>query len=76
MFLIFCLGRLNVFPADDLGIRVALRNLYGLIDLPDKATSLQIADPWEPYSTIASWYCWRSGELPKDQELQTSEYSS
>ncbi|MFG0335317.1 MAG: DNA-3-methyladenine glycosylase family protein [Maioricimonas sp. JB049] len=63
MFLIFSMGRLDVFPPDDLGIRSAIRNLYGLADLPDRATSLQIAEPWRPFSSVASWYCWRSIEL-------------
>ena len=40
MFLICSLGRLDVFPHDDLGVRVAIRNRYGLDDLPDKATSI------------------------------------
>jgi len=43
MFLIFSLGRLEVFPHEDLGVRVAIRNLYGLEDLPDKETSYRIA---------------------------------
>lgn len=63
MFLMFSLARLDVFPHDDLGIRMALRQMYGLNDLPNKSTSLEIAQPWQPYSTIASWYCWRSLEL-------------
>jgi DNA-3-methyladenine glycosylase II len=64
MFLIFALGRLDVFPPDDLGIRVALRNLYALPELPDRKTSHAIAERWRPYATLASWYCWRSLELP------------
>ncbi len=64
MFLMFSLGRLDVFPHDDLGIRNALRKLYSLPELPDKQVSLRIAEPWRPYATIASWYCWRSLELP------------
>lgn len=63
MFLMFSLGRLDVFPHDDLGIRAALRDLYGLAELPDKQTSLEIARPWRPYATVASWYCWRSHDL-------------
>jgi DNA-3-methyladenine glycosylase II len=63
MFLIFSLGRLNVFPHDDLGVRTAIRNLYNLEELPDKPTSHRIAEPWRPYASIASWYCWRSLEL-------------
>jgi DNA-3-methyladenine glycosylase II len=62
MFLIFSLGRLDVFPGDDLGIRMALRNLYGLNELPDKVVSERLAGVWKPYSTVASWYCWRSLE--------------
>lgn len=64
MFLMFCLGRPDVFPHGDYGIRAGIRNLYGLAELPDKKQSLEIAAPWAPYSTIASWYLWRSLELP------------
>ena len=60
MFLIFSLGRLDVFPHDDLGVRSAIRIRYGLTDLPDKQTALAIAAPWRPYATVASWYCWQS----------------
>jgi DNA-3-methyladenine glycosylase II len=66
MFLIFSLGRMDVFPHDDLGVRVAIRNLYGLEDLPDKETSHRIAAPWRPYASVASWYCWRSLEFKND----------
>ena len=65
MFLIFSLGRLDVFPHDDYGVRAALQRLYGLAELPDKKTSFEIAEPWAPYRTIASWYCWRSHELDR-----------
>jgi len=60
MFLMFSLGRPDVFPAGDLGIRMALKNLYALEELPDEATARQIAAPWQPYATVGSWYCWRS----------------
>ena len=63
MFLIFALGRLDVFPHDDYGVRAAIRNLYGLEELPDKKTSSKISEPWRPYRTIATWYCWRSHDL-------------
>ena len=63
MFLIFSLGRLDVFPHDDLGVRTAIRDRYGLADLPNKETALAIAEPWRPYATVASWYCWRSLDL-------------
>ena len=63
MFLIFSLGRPDVFPFDDLGVRTAIRDRYGLADLPDKATGMEIAERWRPFSSVASWYCWRSLEL-------------
>jgi DNA-3-methyladenine glycosylase II len=63
MYLMFSLGRLDVFPHDDLGIRSALRNLYDLEELPEKEVSHEIARPWRPYATIASWYLWRSHEV-------------
>ncbi len=67
MFLIFALGRLDVFPHDDLGVRTAIRDRYGLDDLPDKQTSLNIAEPWRPYASVASWYCWRVIDLTRKQ---------
>lgn len=66
MFLMFSLGRLDVFPHDDLGIRSAIKNLYGLDELPGREQSHEIAEQWRPYATVASWYCWRSGDLEKD----------
>jgi DNA-3-methyladenine glycosylase II len=66
MFLIFSLGRPDVFPYDDLGVRRAIRNRYCLKALPDKDEALAIAAPWRPYATVASWYCWRSLELPQE----------
>ncbi len=73
MFLIFALGRLDVFPHDDLGVRAAIRNRYGLQDLPDKETSHAIAAPWRPYATVASWYCWRSLELHRNAAKEPSQ---
>jgi DNA-3-methyladenine glycosylase II len=65
MFLMFSLGRLDILPHDDLGIRSAMRDLYDLDGLPDKEACYKIADPWRPYATVACWYCWRSGDLDK-----------
>ena len=65
MFLIFSLGRLDVFPHDDLGVRTAIRDRYGLADLPDKQTAHAIAAPWRPYASVASWYCWRTLDLKR-----------
>lgn len=64
MFLIFCLGRPDVFAPDDFGLRSAIQKLYGLDELPKRAQAEEIAAPWKPYGTFASWYLWRSLELP------------
>jgi DNA-3-methyladenine glycosylase II len=69
MFLIFSLGRPDVFPPDDLGIKVALRNLYGLAELPTKAEAHALAAPWTPHSTFATWYLWRSLDLAKAKKV-------
>jgi DNA-3-methyladenine glycosylase II len=62
MFLIFALGRLNVMPSGDLGIRVAVRNAFELEDMPTPAEVDEMARKWHPYRTVASWYLWRSLE--------------
>jgi DNA-3-methyladenine glycosylase II len=63
MFLIFSLGRLDVLPHGDYGVRSAIQKLYGLEKLPDRETCHRIAEVWRPYASIASWYCWRSLEF-------------
>jgi DNA-3-methyladenine glycosylase II len=74
MFLIFSLGRLDVFPHDDLGVRTAIRNRYGLDDLPDKQTAHAIAAPWRPYASVASWYCWRTLDLARNTDKVAKGY--
>ena len=60
MFLIFGLGRLDVFPVGDLGIRKAIRSVYGYKKLPAVVTMHRHARKWAPYRTIGSWYLWHS----------------
>ncbi|MDA1050286.1 MAG: DNA-3-methyladenine glycosylase 2 family protein [Planctomycetota bacterium] len=69
MFLIFSLGRLDVFPHDDLGVRSAIRELYGFAELPGKEECLEIAAPWSPYESVASWYCWRLIDLTRQKRV-------
>ncbi len=63
MFLIFRLGRPDVLPELDLGIRKAVQQVDALPDMPAPAAVLERGAPWSPYATIASWYLWRSLEL-------------
>jgi len=60
MFLIFALGRLDVFPVDDLGICKAMQRAYSYKRLPAPVTMHRHARKWIPYRTIATWYLWRS----------------
>ncbi len=60
MFLIFHLGRPDVLPVGDLGIRKAVQVLHGLDEPPTPAELEQIAEPWRPYRSLASLYLWRS----------------
>jgi DNA-3-methyladenine glycosylase II len=60
MFLIFHLGRPDVLPVGDLGIRRAAQIAYGLDDLPDAAELERVAQPWRPWRSLACLYLWRS----------------
>lgn len=60
MFLMFHLGRPDVLPVGDLGIRKAAQLAYGLRKLPDPAKLTRIAKPWQPYRTLACLYLWAS----------------
>jgi DNA-3-methyladenine glycosylase II len=60
MFLIFHLGRPDVLPVGDLGIRRAVQLSYGLDELPAPAELERIAEPWRPNRSLACLYLWRS----------------
>lgn len=60
MVLMFTLGRPDVLPLDDLGLRVAVQEAYGLAERPGKAELERIGAPWAPWRSVASFYLWRS----------------
>lgn len=60
MFLMFHLGRPDVLPTGDLGIRRAVERAYGLPRLPDPPQLTEIAEPWRPHRTLACRYLWHS----------------
>lgn len=64
MFLIFRLGRPDVLPDGDLGIRRAVQQVYGLRRMPSPERVRRIGRPWSPHATIASWYLWRHLDGP------------
>lgn len=61
MFLMFKLGRPDVWPVGDLGIRNAIERHYRLE--PTKANLATVAEPWRPWRSVASWYLWRSLDI-------------
>jgi len=60
MLLMFSLGRPDVLPVGDYGVRKAAQQLYGLRELPRPAELAALGERWRPWRTVASWYLWRS----------------
>jgi len=60
MFLIFHLQRPDVLPLDDIGLQRAISQHYNDKQPVDKKTMLEIAKPWQPWRSVATWYLWRS----------------
>jgi len=59
MILIFTLGRMDVMPVDDFGVKSGLKTLLELEDLPKRQGFAIATDDWTPYRTIGAWYLWR-----------------
>ncbi|MEE2792797.1 MAG: DNA-3-methyladenine glycosylase 2 family protein [Acidobacteriota bacterium] len=60
MFLLFGLGRLDIFAADDLGLRNAIALRYRLPTTPTSDDYHAVSQRWIPFRSVASWYLWRS----------------
>ena len=62
MFLIFCMGRFDILPVGDLGIKNAIQRLYSLdhTPAPDEIREISAQNGWSPYESVASWYLWKS----------------
>ena len=65
MLLIFKLGRMDVLPVDDFGVRKGFMLTYRKRDLPKPAVLLKHGERWRPYRSVASWYMWRAADLAK-----------
>lgn len=72
MFMIFGLGRLDVLPVGDLGIKKAIRRVYGLHQLPEPVQVATIANQnyWRPYESVASWFLWKSLNNSPDKQTR------
>ena len=68
MFLIFNLGRPDVLPILDLGIRKGFQHVYGLANIPKPQAILEHGERWRPYRSIASWYLWRAVDQKKTKK--------
>src|SRR6266481_6891071 len=62
MFLIFRLGRPDVLPIHDLGVKKGWSVAYGKKHMPKPKELLEFGKRWRPYRTVASWYMWRAFE--------------
>jgi DNA-3-methyladenine glycosylase II len=63
MFLMFTLGRPDVLPVDDYGIRLGYKIAYGKRTLPKPKALARLGEMWAPYRTTASWYLWRAVDM-------------
>ncbi len=62
MFLMFCMGRLDILAHGDLGIKNGIQKLYNLdhSPTPDEIKDLAVKNAWHPYESVACWYIWQS----------------
>jgi O-6-methylguanine DNA methyltransferase len=66
MLLMFRLGRPDVLPVDDFGIRKGFGVAFGKREMPTREAVAKHGERWMPYRTVASWYLWRAAEQPID----------
>ncbi len=69
MLLIFKLGRPDVLPVDDFGVRKGFMLAYRKRDLPKPAALLKHGERWRPHRSVAAWYMWRAIDLAKRESL-------
>jgi len=75
MLLIFTLGRLDVLPVDDFGVREGFRVAYGRRKQPTPKALLKYGERWKPYRSVAAWYLWRAADearRAKDSQRRVS----
>lgn len=72
MLLIFTLGRPDVLPVDDFGVRDGYRALYKLDEPPKPKALAELGAPWAPWRSYAAWYLWRASDEAKRAKQPTS----
>ncbi|MBU4254909.1 MAG: DNA-3-methyladenine glycosylase 2 family protein, partial [Acidobacteria bacterium] len=66
MFLLFGLGRMDVFPMHDLALRKAMAKVYK-VDSNDREALIRVANQWAPYRSVGSWYIYRNANAQQDK---------
>ncbi len=64
MLLLFDLGRPDVWPVDDYGVRKGFAKIFGRRKLPTPKQLMKFGDKWRPYRSMAAWYFWRALDVP------------
>jgi DNA-3-methyladenine glycosylase II len=65
MLLIFNLGRPDVWPVDDYGVRKGFAKTFGLRKLPKPKRLMKLGEKWRPHRSVAAWYFWRALDAPE-----------
>lgn len=73
MLLIFGLGRPDVLPVQDLGVRHGFKLTYRKRSMPSAEQLIRRGQRWRPFRTVASWYMWRAVELARREQVTPSE---
>jgi hypothetical protein len=69
MMLMFRMGRPDILPVDDFGVRNGFRLAYGLRGMPTPRALAEFGARWAPFRSVAAWYLWRAVELHKAGKL-------
>lgn len=70
VFMIFRLGRLDMLPVDDIGLRDGAQVLYGLSHRPQEDELREIAEPWRPYRSVGCWFLWQGRRRARGMALR------
>jgi DNA-3-methyladenine glycosylase II len=65
MLLLFDLGRPDVWPVDDYGVRKGFAKTFGRRKLPTPKQLMKFGEKWRPYRSVAAWYLWRALDVPE-----------
>lgn len=73
MLLIFQLGRTDILPVDDFGVRNGFRHAYQRTEMPKPKELLAFGERWRPHRTTAAWYLWRAADAVRENLARMAE---